>query len=416
MKRSFTRLSVFVLGLVFTQSVFAQADTTKSTDENDRLIREMSFVPLPVIAANPANGFMYGLAPSATWLMGSETTTSRSSLVSTIIYTTKKQLILTFKTNVFLKDDGWNLMGDWRYFITSQPTYGLGTGSQSAKLIADGFPVDYDDSDFSTGILEAQMMEFNYLRLHETALKRFGDSRFFAGVGYHLDLHSKINDQLLNLDTIPPSITSHYAYSDDRGFDSEGYTLSGISLNGLYDSRDNTINPYSGRYAFVSLRINPEFLGSDQSSTMLWAEYRDYFGLSKKRPRHLLALWAYGSFVTSGNVPYLDLPAVGWDQFGRSGRAYPQGRFRGGGVMYGELEYRFPLQKNSDTFGGVLFANATTANNKDANIGLFEYVEPGVGVGWRIMLNKKARTNLTIDYAWGAYGSHGFYLNVNETF
>ncbi|WP_417588312.1 BamA/TamA family outer membrane protein [Owenweeksia hongkongensis] len=414
MKRSFTRLSVLVLGLVFTQSVFAQEDTTKRTDEDDKLIREMSFVPLPVIAANPANGFMYGLAPSASWLMGSEATTSRSSLVSTIIYTTKKQLILTFKTNVFLKDDGWNLMGDWRYFITSQPTYGLGTGPQSARLVSNG--IEYDDGDFSTGILEAQMMEFNYLRLHETALKRFGDSRFFAGVGYHLDLHSKINDQLLNLDTIPPSITSHYAYSDDRGFDPEGYTLSGISLNGLYDSRDNTINPYSGRYAFVSLRINPEFLGSDQSSTMLWAEYRDYFGLSKKRPRHLLALWAYGSFVTSGNVPYLDLPAVGWDQFGRSGRAYPQGRFRGGGVMYGELEYRFPLQKNSDTFGGVLFANATTANNKDANIGLFEYVEPGVGVGWRIMLNKKARTNLTIDYAWGAYGSHGFYLNVNETF
>ncbi|AEV31062.1 outer membrane protein/protective antigen OMA87 [Owenweeksia hongkongensis DSM 17368] len=414
MKRNFTRLSVFVLGLVFTQSVFAQTDTTKRTDEDGKLIREMSFVPLPVIAANPANGFMYGLAPSASWLMGSEATTSRSSLVSTIIYTTKKQLILTFKTNVFLKDDGWNLMGDWRYFITSQPTYGLGTGPQSARLVSNG--IEYDDGDFSTGILEAQMMEFNYLRLHETALKRFGDSRFFAGVGYHLDLHSKINDQLLNLDTIPPSITSHYAYSDDRGFDPEGYTLSGISLNGLYDSRDNTINPYSGRYAFVSLRINPEFLGSDQSSTMLWAEYRDYFGLSKKRPRHLLALWAYGSFVTSGNVPYLDLPAVGWDQFGRSGRAYPQGRFRGGGVMYGELEYRFPLQKNSDTFGGVLFANATTANNKDANIDLFEYVEPGVGVGWRIMLNKKARTNLTIDYSWGAYGSHGFYLNVNETF
>lgn len=393
---------------------FGQKDSAQSKDEDDKLIRELSFVPLPVIAANPANGFMYGLAPSASWLMGSEASTSRSSLVSTIIYTTKKQLILTFKTNVFLEDDSWNLMGDWRYFITSQPTYGLGTGPQSARLVSNG--IEYDDGDFSTGILEAQMMEFNYLRLHETALKRFGDSRFFAGLGYHLDLHSKINDQLLNLDTMPPSITSHYAYSTDRGFDPEGYTLSGISLNGLYDSRDNTINPYSGRYAFVSLRINPEFLGSDQSSTMLWAEYRDYFGLSKKRPRHLLALWAYGSFVSSGNVPYMDLPAVGWDQFGRSGRAYPQGRFRGEGVMYGELEYRFPLQKDNDMFGGVLFANATTANNPDANIGMFEYVEPGVGVGWRIMINKKARTNLTIDYAWGAYGSHGFYLNVNETF
>lgn len=415
MKRIIT-VKCYLLLVAFTlaHSLEAQNDSATVEDESDKLIQELSFVPLPVIAANPANGFMYGVAPSASWLMGSEETTSRSSLVSTIIYTTKKQLILTFKTNMFLEDDSWNLMGDWRYFITSQPTYGLGTGPQSARLVSSG--IEYDDGDFSTGILEAQMMEFNYLRFHETALKRFDDSRFFAGVGYHLDLHSKINDQLLHIDTVPPSLTSHYLYSEDRGFDPEGYTLSGLSLNGLYDSRDNTINPYSGRYAFISLRINPEFLGSNQSSTLLWMEYRDYFGLSKKRPRHLLALWAYGSFVSSGNVPYLDLPAVGWDQFGRSGRAYPQGRFRGEGIMYGELEYRFPLQKNSDTFGGVLFANATTANNNDANIGLFEYVEPGLGVGWRIMINKKARTNLTIDYAWGAYGSHGFYLNVNETF
>jgi len=31
-------------------------------------------------------------------------------------------------------------------------------------------------------------------------------------------------------------------------------------------------------------------------------------------------------------------------------------------------------------------------------------------------LNKASRTNVTIDYAWGDYGAHGFFLNVNETF
>ncbi len=149
---------------------------------------------------------------------------------------------------------------------------------------------------------------------------------------------------------------------------------------------------------------------------MFWAEYRDYFGLSKKRDRHLLAFWTYGSFVTSGELPYLDIPAVGWDQFGRSGRAYPQGRFRGEGLAYAEMEYRFPLQKDKETFGGVLFVNGTTASNQDADINLFEAIEPGVGVGWRIMLDKNARTNLSLDYAWGAYGAQGFYLNVNETF
>lgn len=412
MKQKHIYLTLSAVFYFSIQVAFGQSDTLK--DDNHKMIKEMAFVPLPVLASNPANGVMYGIAPSASWLMGDLSSTSRSSMVSSIIYTTKKQLILTLKTGIYAKDDQWMFMGDWRYFITSQPTYGLGTGPQSSKLVADG--LNYDDGNFSTGILEAQMMKFNFFRFHETALKRIKETRFFAGVGYHLDIHSNIEDQLLKLDTIPPQITSHYAYSQSRGFNHNGYVLSGLSVNGLYDTRDNTINPYTGRYAFISLRVNPQFLGSDQNSSLLWAEYRDYFGLSKSRPRHLLSFWSYGSFVTSGNVPYLDLPSVGWDQYGRSGRAFPQGRFRGQNLMYGELEYRFPLQKESDTFGGVIFVNATTASNSDANLALFSYVEPGFGLGWRIMINKKARTNLTLDYAWGAYGAQGFYLNVNETF
>jgi outer membrane protein assembly factor BamA len=127
-------------------------------------------------------------------------------------------------------------------------------------------------------------------------------------------------------------------------------------------------------------------------------------------------VWTYGNFVTSGDVPYLDLPAVGWDQFGRSGRAYPQGRFRGQDLLYAETEYRFPIQKNKDTFGGVVFANATTASNRDANIDLADYIDTGVGVGLRIMINKNSQTNLALDYAWGNYGAQGFYLSVNEAF
>ncbi|MCZ4408337.1 BamA/TamA family outer membrane protein [Cryomorphaceae bacterium 1068] len=388
---------------------FGQEDRDTSA-----FIQEFKFIPLPVLAANPAVGFMYGVAPSGSWMMGPTEMTHRSSFVGSVVYTTMNQLLITMKSNVFTKDDKWNLLGDWRYFITSQPTFGLGTGPQTSKLVSQG--IEYDDGNFTNGIDEAQMMEFNYFRFHQSALKRIEDTRFFVGVGYHLDIHSKIEDPLLDLDSVPPTITSHYGHSIVEGFNPEEYTASGVSINALYDSRDNAINPYSGRYAFANLRINPEFLGSSQSSSMLWLEYRDYFNLDENRPRHLIGFWAYGNFVTSGSVPYLDLPAVGWDQFGRSGRAYPQGRFRGEDILYSEVEYRFPLQKEKETFGGVVFANGTTASNRNGNIDLFEYVDPGVGLGLRIMLDKNARTNLTLDYAWGAYGAQGFYLNVNETF
>lgn len=413
-----------VLVTLVTSSASAQEATGRATSPevtddaakeppSDDGIHGLSFVPLPVIAANPTAGWLFGIAPSLSWLMGPDASTRRSSAIGTAIYTTKKQLMFFLKSNVFLSGDRWNLMGDWRYFDTSQPTFGLGTGSPSATLASSGF--QFDDGSYTNGIDEAQMMEFKYVRFHQTVLRRVA-GEFFAGLGYHLDAHFQISDQLLDLSSSPPTLTSHYAYSASRSVDPEGYVLSGISLDALYDSRDNPINPYSGRYAFASWRVNPEVLGSDANSSLLWLEYRDYFNLERERPRHMIAVWAYGSFALSGTVPYLDLPAIGWDQFGRSGRAYTQGRFRGEHLLYAEAEYRFPVPGLPDRWGGVLFANATTASNEDADTALFEYIDPGAGLGVRFMLDEQARTNLTLDYAWGKYGAQGFYLNVNETF
>lgn len=407
---------------------FAAPQAASTTSEEAKLFQEFSFIPLPVIASNPASGFMFGVAPSMSWLMGDKSTTSRSSVVSTILYTTKKQFMIFVKSNVFLTDDSWNLLGDWRYFATSQPTYGLGTGPSSSKLayadpkgtISDAVALipEFDDASMIDGVDNAQLMKFNYLRIHQTFLKKVGDSRFFGGLGYHLDIHSKIDDQLLDTDASDGTIaiTSRYAYAIDKGFNLNKTTLSGVSFNALYDSRDNPINPTSGRYAFVNLRVNPQFLGSSKNSTMLWMEYRDYFRLSQTRPRHLIGLWAYGNFVTSGDVPYLDLPAVGWDQFGRSGRGFAQGRWRGQDLCYFEAEYRFPLQKHKDKLSGVLFANATTASSRDNDISLFQYMEPAAGFGLRVLLNKNSGANLTLDYGFGSRGSQGFFLSVNEVF
>ncbi len=391
----------------------AQTDTTQAKPKEKKQ-KNFSFIPLPAIAANPTNGIMYGVAPGASWFMGDPANTSLSSGLGTVIYTTKKQLLLTAKTNVFLKGDRWNLLGDWRYFITSQPTFGLGTGPNSNKAVDSG--IEFADGMFSQPIKTSQMMEFHYLRLHETVMKRHKDSRLFLGLGYHLDDHSKIDDNLLSLDPDSTVITSHFGYQTYHAMPTDGYTLSGISLNVFYYSRDNAVNPYSGRYAYVNTRINPEFLGSTESSTLLWLEYRDYVHLNKDRPRHLIGFWTYGWFVTSGKVPYLDLPAVGWDQFGRSGRAYTQGRFRGEDLWYGEVEYRVPLQKHKETFGAVVFLNGTTASSRSNSIALFEYLDVGFGAGLRVMINKKSRANLNIDYAFGRYGAGGFYFGLNEVF
>ncbi len=405
--------------LFYSFTIFSQENLQKKE-------KQIKIIWLPVLASNPANGFMYGVAPSSNWLMGEPENTSYSNALGSIIFTTKSQFLFTLKGTVFFKENNSLLMQDLRYFATSQPTFGLGTGPNSSKLASSGF--EYEDGNYSKGIDEAQLMKFNFFRIYETYFKRIRKG-FYAGLGYHLDIHWKIEDQLLDLEPEPedtsndqitdvpdPVITSHYAYSIKHRFNTERYSLSGLSLNLLYDTRDNTVSPYKGNYALVTFKVNPKFLGSGKNSTSLWTEYRHYFNLNKERKRNVLGIWMYGNFQTSGELPYLDLPALGWDQFGRSGRAYPQGRFRGQGVMYSELEWRFPLQKDKDKWGAVIFGNLTTASNKDANIALFKYLNTGYGAGVRFTLNEKSRTNLCLDYAFGNYGAHGFYLSVNEVF
>jgi len=420
-------ISFFVLSFLFSSLAIAQ-DSTKVKTTEGPVKGKIYFAPLPAIAVNPTFGVLYGLAASTNMFVGNPETTRMSTSLGTLTYSTKHQLMFTFKTNVYMPDENWILMGDWRFFDTSQPTYGLGTGPQSAKLAGQRIPLG-DEGMFSEPIDDAQMMEFKYLRFHETALKKIR-TNFYLGIGYHLDLHYDINDNLLDLkpeDGSDPVITSHYSYSKAYGFDPIEYSLSGISLNALYDARDNAGTPYKGQYALATFRINPTFLGSTKNSTSLWLEYRNYIRVSETHPQNLIGIWAYANLQTSGDLPYLDLPALGWDQFGRSGRAYTQGRFRGHNLMYLETEYRFRLaglKNNPDFFGAVVFANATTASRKEYSyetetydgIELFQYVEPAVGFGLRLMVNKVTRTNLSLDYAWGMYGSQGLFLNFNESF
>jgi len=403
-------------------SLFSIAQEQTDSLKNGSLLKEgeFSFVPLPIIGANPTVGILYGLAFSSSAMLGNPKNTRMSTSLGTINYSTNKQFLSFIKTNIYTHDDEWILLGDWRYFDSSQPTFGLGTGPESNKLVTND-SIEYQDGMFTKPIDEKQMMEFHYIKLSEIFLKKI-NHYFYLGIGFHLDYHYQINDHLLNLDTTNNQaiqITSHYSYSKKYNFEPDEYTLSGISLDAVYDSRDNAANPYRGRYALISYRINSSILGSTQNSTNLWLEYRDYFSVSKRHPRNLIAFWAFADLQTSGVRPYMDLGAIGWDQFGRSGRAYTQGRFRGNNLIYNELEYRQHLwgsKKNPELIGAVAFINATTASNIDSGISLYQYMNLGYGIGLRLMIVKSSRINVTVDYAWGDYGAHGIFINANEVF
>ncbi len=401
----YTLLAWFCL-LSFCRSGFGQEPVQYTPNK----INQFKFVPLPAIGSNPANGWMFGLAPSATWYMGNPENTKLSNLVGNVLYTTKKQWIFSVRSNIFLSENDLILVGDWRYLITSQPTFGLGSSTPNDPT---------QDPYFREppGVLWGeQQMNFRLLRFYETILKRISTSNWYLGLGYHLDIHSRIESFLNEESQAPEGVFTHDAYNISNGFDTERYALSGFTLNAVYENRDIPVSPYERNFALISYKINPTFLGSDQGSSTLLLDYRHYFNLSQTRKRHILALWGYGNFLVNGELPYMNLPSLGWDMFSRSGRGYPQGRFRGESILYSEAEYRFPLQKGNETFGGTVFLNANSFGNEFNQEKLLESVNFGYGVGLRVMINKENRTTITADYAFGRKGNSGFYLNINESF
>jgi outer membrane protein assembly factor BamA len=408
MKRNlFTSLII----ILFSGTANAQ-DTTITVGKKEK---KFTIIPMPVIAANPTAGLMIGVAPGISFINGDPKTTSISNFLGGFIYTTNKQLLMSVRGSLFAEGDKWVFTTDLRYNINSQPTYGLSTKPQLSDNTVIGRQNDGDLDDLLDGPTDEEMMGFNHFRLYQTVVKRHKDSRIFYGLGYHLDNISKIDDNQLNLTSSPQQLTHHYRYQSIKNLPLNKYTQSGISLNVSLD-RDNTANPYKGRLASASFKINPSFLGSTASSSQLWLEYRDYIHLNKSRPRNLIAFWTYGWFVTGGKVPYIFLPAVGWDMFSRSGRPYTQGRFRGEDLSYTEAEWRFPLQKTKNKIGGVVFVNMSSASSRTENIGLFSSAQFGYGAGFRYMLSEKNRVNLGIDYGKGRNGASGIFLNLNEYF
>jgi outer membrane protein assembly factor BamA len=355
---------------------------------------------MPIIGSQPATGFSYGFVTQYTF-KGKLAEDKYSSANLGVTYTEKKQLLINVKNSMMMKHNKIFFSGDWRFYIFSQPNYGLGT---------DIIPSARNDEGFDLEALK-EPMDYNYVKFHQTASWEVKNN-YYVGAGVHIDWYTTIIDQ--NLDIANQQFTNHYNYSKKYGFNENEYFVNGLSLNLLYDSRDNQINTNHGMFANINYRINPALNTNQKASNVLFMEYRYFLPLSKLNKQHVLAVWATGQFVTVGSVPYLNLPSIGWDQRSRSGKGYVQGLFRGEKMVYFETEYRFPISCNN-LISGTVFSNITSASDKDRDIRLFQYIQPAVGIGLRVLIDKATRTNLVMNYAVGRH-SKAFYLNAGESF
>lgn len=407
---------LFLFFLIYSQVAFSQEDN--KDDEKKRPLRSIvdlftkedtlkiskpdsknHLIAFPTLGYQPANGFTLGFISQFSFKIKPE---NKISLLSGgASYSTQKQVLTYLKNNMYISNDKFYFSGDFRYYVFSQSNFGLGT---------DIIPWGSQFQDFHFSSIE-QPMNYNYFKFHETASYNIFPS-FFIGAGIHFDSYTDIDDKLL--DVANGQYTYHYNYSKKYGFSDKNYAVNGMSVNLIYDTRDNLINTNKGLFLNMNYRYNPQTDLNRHNSSTLLLESRYFIPLSKINKQYVLGFWAYGQFLTSGKLPYLNLPAIGWDQNSRSGKGYIQGLFRGTNLVYFESEYRFPITKNQ-MISGTLFANATTASDVDQNLGLFESIQPAIGVGLRVLLDKNTLTNFILNFGLGR-DSQTFYFNDGEGF
>lgn len=339
------------------------------------------FSAAPGLGYTLSTGLAGILASNSAFYTSEDADAKLSNIFADVVYTQNRQLITHVQGTIWTKHNNYNIITDWRYLKYPQKTYGLGGHTD----LNNSFDQDY-----------------SYLRLYQAVLKKIAPN-FYGGLGYSLDYHWNISE----------SSTDIFAVSDAQLYGlPDKTTSSGLTLNIMFDDRNNSINPGKGTYVNILLRDNTTWMGSDQHWQSLRMDIRKYYSFPRNSD-NVLAFWSFNWLTLAGNPPYLDLPSTGWDPYNNMGRGYIQGRFRGKNLLYLESEYRFKITHNG-LIGGVVFMNAQTVSEWPTN--KFEVIAPAGGAGLRLKFNKHSKTNVAIDYGFGAGGSQGFFLNLGEVF
>jgi len=354
---------------------------------------------VPNIASNPTIGSQLGIKAVAGRKLGNDPNTLLSVAATSASITTKGIIYFYVNHNIYTPGNTWNFQGNFVIAKTVTPDEGLGIGRNPGGSETDQI--------LANPARKARALNSIYLNLREKVYKEI-QKNLYVGVGASFDIRTQIKQK----DTA--NLTPYNIYSDEHGFKRGDYRADGLLFNLQYTTRDNQNRAYKGIYVDAGFRVNSTLLASSKSSVQFTTDFRKYFSLSAENPEHVLAFWNWGSYLISGNVPYLELPGTSKDGTFRSGRGYTSGYFKGTKYNYSEVEYRFPILANKFV-SGVTFANAQTAND-EAGTKIFEHFQYGYGAGLRLLFNKATRTNLCLDYAFGNYNSHGFFLNLNETF
>jgi Omp85 superfamily domain len=359
-------ITTLLFSLYFVTQLIAQSDSTKITDNPNRL----KVIALPVVFYSPDTRLGGGAGGLLTFNFKSDSIGARRSSVTVgVVYTQLNQLLLYFPFQLFPKNQAYWVSGEVGYFRYVFNFFGTGNAVDPT-------------------FIEKYSATFPRVRLNVSKKIK---PNLFLGVRYAFDAFTFTKRD------------SGKILEQNKLTGSNGGRVSGVGIQTNYDSRDLLFYPTKGWVAEAFVYTEGSYSGSDFSYQRLSADVSHYVSFGK----NVLALNAV-TVLSNGDVPFHQMPVIGGT---KRMRGYFEGKYRDNNLLIVQGEYRFPIYKR---FGGVAFGGLGQVSDKLENV-VSSPIRYNFGAGLRFTLDKAQHINIRADYGIG-YKSSGFYLTVGEAF
>jgi Omp85 superfamily domain len=334
--------------------------------------KKLSLTPFPAFFISPENGVGYGALVVPVYNFGRDSLTRNSTGQLMGYYTTKKQSSLQFTYNIFTNRERYVLTGEAKYFDDAIFYYGIGNHNTLA---------------------DSSLISYKFLTFQNRLLKQVIKYVFVGG-------QFQVN-QIKEVSFKNPASRLQERPLDER----DGSVIAGVGPALLIDNRDNPLNTSRGLYAELGVFFNTRALGSEFNFTRYQLDLRRFIALSSNQ---VLAFQGVGR-LSSGRVPFQGMANLGGKTIMRG---FYEGRFRDRQMVALQAEFR---QHLFSRFGLVAFGSLGQVSNQLDNFEL-DHLKRSAGAGLRVMLNRREKLNIRIDYAIGSDEASGLYFSIGESF
>lgn len=348
------------------------ADSDEPSKEEDKAAKARpwykNFVPIPIIITEPAIGEGLGIGigyfhPAKTRNVYEPRTIENANTVRDVSVSKKAPPTVTGAFGAVTNNGTWaGGFGHMNSFRNDTIRY-MGAAAY-ANIIAKFYVFD-------------RPFEFNLegLLIYQDVKFRLRQSNWFLGVG--LSYMDATNAFKIS----PPEIVGA-----DRDLLASDFRDIGLKARAMYETRDDSLMPSTGRLIDLSVTRNDDDLGGDYNYTTSKFKLLSFHQLHQ---RFVLGLRAEYSTV-SGKPPFYAVPWV-------TLRGIPAMRFQGEDVVVGEVEGRFNFNDNWAMIG---FWGKGWTNTRLPEAETQEDITAW-GLGGRYKLLKDQNVWVGLDYAFG---------------